>query len=617
MKNQYFILLCVMVVFASCKKFDLDTSSKSSFTEDIIFSNPSLAEGQLMSAYNVFGETNAYNDRLWPYIGYNTDIEFRTGATRTAPRSSTRASDLIGWYAANSDLADGYNNASGDPWSNVYTGIERTNLAEAGIRKYGDLTDPDMRHLLGEALALRSLFYSHLTVWWGDVPARFEPLNSDNLYIAKTDRDTIYNKILEDLKEAIDLMAPTGQGYSKINKRISKDAARALRARVAMTAAGYSMRPVGEVESEIKITASPERQRQLYEIARSETKAIIASSAYKLDPSFKNVFFEQMKNFESQGREVMLTLPNNYKVRGRFMGNFGLPRVEDGTATTAKHTVYGTSANFTIMPTFFYDFDLKDLRRDITIVPYSVVKASDGKMEQSISSIVSMRLAKFRPEWYDGPVPSSHDGVSPILIRYADVLLMYAEADLFLGETDGGKYFNMVRRRGFGVDINSPSVYDLPLTLQNIQQERAFEFCGENIRKFDLMRWGILKAKIEEAKQNLKNLRDGTGKYTDVPKSIYFRKVIIDPSDGERGLVVYGLNRGEFQNKITAEPNAGWSVRAWTNYYSGTEQAYDLSDLWIQYLTHGDPDKRQLLPIMSQIIVTSNGKLYNDYGYNN
>lgn len=216
------------------------------------------------------------------------------------------------------------------------------------------------------------------------------------------------------------------------------------------------------------------------------------------------------------------------------------------------------------------------------------------------------------------PITGTDDGVSPIVLRYADILLMFAEADLYLNGNEGAEYFNQVRRRAFNQTITTTSPYDLPLTLENIKKERAFEFCGENIRKYDLIRWGELKSSIDKAKANLTALRDGSGNYSTVPSTIYY-KLTTDTTYNlshnltkfERRLVIYGLNRGENDDKTATDPTGGWTKKSWTQGTSGTELY--LSNGFIDNLYHYNPDKRQLLPIMNQIIITSNGMLFNDY----
>jgi hypothetical protein len=600
----------------------LVVSSKSLLSDDQVFSNPDSTKEAISAIYDIIGQNNSYRNRLWLQMAENTDIEYRTGWSSATVLSSIKSDDYFALYNSNSSVPDGYSNPGADnPWNRLYQGIERSNLAIAGIRKFGKpAIGNDMGHFLGEALTMRAFFFYDLIKWWGDVPFWSEPMTQATIYIPKANRDTIYNHIIADLQEATTILYPPNKALTNTTKLVSQDAARGLLARICLSAAGYSMRPLGATDSEIKITVTDARRNELYTIAREACRAIISEGIYKLDPSFKNVFFEQCQDVETHGRETIWQIPYNMGTRGRMVYNLGLPRDPDGVNNTV--TIGG---QFKIIPSFYYDYDVNDTRRDITVVPYKIQKnAVLGVMEQNVASgIIGFNIAKWRAEWVKVPITGTDDGVSPIVLRYSDVLLMFAESDLFLNGTEGTEYFNMVRRRAFNQPVSVVSPYDLPLTLDNIKQERAFEFCGENIRKYDLERWGQLKAGIDQAENNLRALRDGTGVYANVPATIYY-KWIVDPTaasvtPGERTLVIYGLQRGETDDKTVTDPIGGWTKKTWTQGTTGSGTSLEefLSEGFITHLYFNDPDKRQLLPIMHQIISVSNNTLFNDYGYSN
>ena len=150
-------------------------------------------------------------------MGFNTDIEYKIGS------DLLKSDNLIPLYNANKLLGEGYNNAdAANPWSRIYQGIERANLAIAGIRQHGNPeVGNDMGHLLGEALTMRAFFYYDLIKWWGDVPARFEPVSEATIYLPKSDRDIIYNQIVADLQEATSLLYGPNTKYTNTTKRIS------------------------------------------------------------------------------------------------------------------------------------------------------------------------------------------------------------------------------------------------------------------------------------------------------------------------------------------------------------------------------------------------------------
>jgi len=604
--------LILVFAFSSCEGL-LDVPSNSLLSDDIVFSQPDSAAKAISAIYDIIGQNNSYRNRLWLQMGFNTDIEYKIGS------DLLKSDNLIPLYNANKLLGEGYNNAdAANPWSRIYQGIERANLAIAGIRQHGNPeVGNDMGHLLGEALTMRAFFYYDLIKWWGDVPARFEPVSEATIYLPKSDRDIIYNQIVADLQEATSLLYGPNTKYTNTTKRISKDAARGLLARICLSAAGYSMRPVGTNDAEIKITVSDERRTELYTIARNACRDIINDGNYALASSFKQIFYDQCQDIDTQGRETIWQLPYSYGIRGQLLRYFALPRKAEFDALTKKNNTIDIGGWFKIMPTLYYDYNTQDTRRDITMVPYKVEKNTTlNVMEQSLASgVTGFNVGKWRAEWMKTPITGNDDGVSPILLRYADVLLMFAEADLYLGGSEGAEYFNQVRRRAFQQPLNTTSLYDLPLTNENLKKERAFELAGENIRKYDLMRWGELKSAIDNANSKVKNLRDVAGEYADVPQTLYTRYTVDNTiSQGERVLEIYGLQRGETDDKTITDPTGGWIKKIWIQGTSSTTGDLYLNDI-VDKLYINNPDKKQLLPIMNQILITSNDALKNDYGY--
>lgn len=134
--------------------------------------------------------------------------------------------------------------------------------------------------------------------------------------------------------------------------------------------------------------------------------------------------------------------------------------------------------------------------------------------------------------------------------------------------------------------------------LSAIQKERMLEFPGEMLRKQDLIRWNILGKNVKETVTKMKALRDRTGDYADVSKTVYTRTV-----NGK--LEIYGLNHGE---NGTPE-GEGW-----------TKLGYDFittvvrDDMLNNYYVN-DPDSRQYWPLFQTDLDSSNGYLINNYGY--
>ena len=194
MKNYIKLSALSLSLFAmaSC---DMDSPSVSSLDESTVFATYSLAEAEVMSIHVSFGETNSYRGRYLPYYGVNTDVEVGNSPSLKNAGDDNK-NDLWNWSTSPSN---GQMNTDNNAYAKFYEGIERANLAIAGLRKFGDVENrKDMAQLLGEALTLRAVIYNDLVKAWGDVPARFEPNNADNMYKPRSNRDIIYKQLLAD-----------------------------------------------------------------------------------------------------------------------------------------------------------------------------------------------------------------------------------------------------------------------------------------------------------------------------------------------------------------------------------------------------------------------------------
>jgi len=267
------------------------------------------------------------------------------------------------------------------------------------------------------------------------------------------------------------------------------------------------------------------------------------------------------------------------------------------------------------LPNVFYDYDVKDTRRDVTCVPYFWGSAVGGISKQvmnegtgSSPTVNTWYFGKLRYEWMDRKVTSTNDdGLNYVYMRYAEVLLMAAEIENEIGTLDAAKgYLKEIRQRAFKtsdwpvkVDAYLASITDKTKMFDALVKENGYEFCGEQIRKQTLIRWNLLGAKMEEAKIKMADLSNLTGEYSDVPATIYYKYA----TDGV-SLQFYGLNRGETEDK-TAE-------YTYTAPYVSTTK---LDATKIGSLYTNDPDLYQLWPIWKVFIDASNGMLTNDYGY--
>ena len=597
-----YTLLSALIAGMTLTSCDIDAPTQSSLDESTTFSTYSLAEAEIMSVNVSFGETNSYRGRFLPYYGLNSDVEVGSG---TYPSKTNATNEKQALWNYDTPANNPQMNTDNNAYAKFYEGIERANLAIVGIRKYGNIEkNPDMAQLLGEALTLRAVIYTDLTKAWGDVPARFTPNNNDNIYLPRTNRDSIYKVLLNDLKEAESYCYwPNQSSITKTTERVSKSFVKALRARIALYAGGYGLRGDG-----FRLSKDPElAPEKMYEIARQECEDIINAKKNELG-SFKENFTKLCQDNVTAGGESLWEIPFS-SGRGRVLYTLGVKHnTKDQYTGQAQGGVNGPT------PTLYYDYDTEDVRRDITCVPYEWSKELDSKGNAAVQlrAINKWCFGKLRYEWMSRIVTSTNDdGVNWQYMRLADVYLMAAEAENALGNTaKAWTYMEPILTRALPAAkvaaLKTKYTASKEAFFEGIVEQRALEFAGESLRKADLIRWGIIDSKMAEEVGKLNVLANRTGRYAGLPDKVY-----INATTDAKNIKIYGLNKGEDDNtKIQELKNAGWTSKNWfTDNKTGLNI---LTEDYIQGLYVVKPSTHCLWPIWETFINKSNGVLNNN-----
>lgn len=589
-------------VVTSC---DMDAPTQSTLDESSVFSQYSLAESEIMSIHVSFCQTNSYRGRFLPYYGLNSDLETGSG-TQPSYSKAMSYDDKLSLWAYNTLPTNGQMNTDNNAYAMFYEGIERANLAIQGIRKYGNIeNNRDMAQLLGEALTLRALIYTDLIKAWGDVPARLQPNNADNVYMPRCNRDSIYKVLLADLKEAEDYCYwPNENVITKSTERVSKSFVKGLRARIALYAGGYGLRGDGYRKSKDPELASD----KMYAIAKQECVDIINKHCNTLG-SFEENFKKLCQDNVSAGGESLWEIPFA-SGRGRVVYTFGIKhQAADQYTSQAQGGANGP------LPYLYYDYDKDDIRRDITCIPYEWSKELvDGKSYQQLRGINKWCFGKFRYEWMKSEralsLGKNDDGVNWQYMRLADVYLMAAEAINALDndQQTAWNYMKPVLDRALPAAkveaLKAKYTANQNAFFNGIVEQRGFEFAGEMLRKADLVRWGIIDEKMAEAKQKLTDLSNRAGSYADLPLKLYFK------NEGEN-IIIYGLNHGDTDEEGAALD--GYSSKKW--FVDSKTGANIITEDYINGLYVGKPSLNCLWPIWQTFIEKSNGLLNNDGNY--
>lgn len=512
MKRLKLPLLTLLVAgavlgFGGCKKY-LDQQPITSVGPDMVFKDVNSAYQAIAGVYSRLTGDQGYGIRLSLYYPVDNDeMQGPTGSADNDRRDMARYTLTPG----NAQLER--------PFNQLFQGIEYANICIDNIPQmemYTSGTEQQRKQLQrmhGEALTLRAQFYFEAIRNWGDLPAHFEPAYKQAVKVdfpSRTSADSLYDRILADLNTAASLV-PWRNEISSIgdplDERITKGTVKALRARIALFRGGYRLHQDGSMQRAADY-------QNLYQVARTEANDIITSGQHSLNPGFKSLWKDQVgaRAVADPNGELMFQVTGigGGSTADTKLGYYNGPRVNN----------FGNSS-INPLPTYFYLFDSTDLRRDVTIAPYNV--AADGATKIGLA-ITAMNDGKYRRDWMTNPVISPTSAAQYFqlkwqIMRYADVLLMFAEAENELNGPTSAAYnaVNMVRRRGFGKPVNTPdATVDLPAGLSKadffkaIVRERSLELGGEGIRKYDLMRWNLMNTAFAEARANMVRMSTNT-----------------------------------------------------------------------------------------------------------
>jgi hypothetical protein len=462
-------IIFTAVVLVSC--VDLDLEPVGVLTQDQVYSTDENAVAALNGVYQALtytaNEQSLYGRNLYFLTDMATDY-----AAAGAMASNFHVQSLSQMrYDANNDRVSLV-------WKQIYNGINRANIAIDHIPDIEGGNPALRRRLINEAKFIRALLYYTAVRLWGDVPLVLHPpvkLDNSELKAGRTDRETVYAQIIQDLTDAQEL--PDQYAGADIGRPTS-GSAYALLADVYLT-------------------------RKEYPNAETTARFIIENAGrwgYRLVDNFGDLF---TKPDRKNGPEHVFSVQFEN-------GQNGVPGSTGQTLATVSY--YGPVGNeppdipasdAVGYDRFVYNETLRDTRRDVSYlkaVPASIAGGADYVFPRAVFIKYVSSLTNFRQR--------GGDPINFPVIRYSEVLLILAEAVNEQGVPTPEAYeaINQVRRRAFGklpVDSPSPeadlSGLDQLQFRQAVRDERLFEFVQEGKRWFDLVRWGILAETIRNS----------------------------------------------------------------------------------------------------------------------
>ncbi len=460
---KIYISIFVILISFGCKKDLLHTIPNDRITSDVFWNQEKDAVIASNALYTFLDGTNQLHRDVF------TDI------AHTNTQYGDYKAMESGSYNALSPVVE-------EEWTNDYKGIHGANYFLENIDKVITTNADLITHLKGEVRTIRAYLYINLVSLYGDVPLVTTSLTIDQAKnVVQTSTTEVWDFIYKELNEAANDLPDVASEKG----RITKGAALALNARAML----YAKR---------------------YDKAAELSKAVIDLGVYSLYPSYEKLFSYVAEN----NSEVILNkefvenvYPNDvidllapFSILSYGMVIVPLKKIADAYQMTNGKNIEETGSGFDP-----YDpYKNRDPRLKYSIyVPGDILPngnvfdsrpnsgAADAAGSNYQVSVTGFNVKKYINSEDIGELGNS--GINIILIRYAEILLSYAEASIELDQIDASVYdaINEVRQRP---DVNMPLISQLQTQAElreTVRHERMVELAFEGQRFFDIRRWSI------------------------------------------------------------------------------------------------------------------------------
>lgn len=456
-----FILLCIFGLPSCDLDQGLDLIPKGTVSERVFWENERDAELAVNAAYRELDNFGLVQ------LDATTDIAMH------APSGPQTLYDVaVG-------TIDPTNTAIRNYWRQYWRAVRKANDPINNIDRIEEGRPAYLARLKAEARFLRAYYYTQLTSFWGDVPLLTEPLTVVD-EPSRTDKDVVVDFVISELDDIINNNRLPLSYSGDDTGRATLGAALALKARVAL-------------------------RNHRYAVARDAAKAVMDLEIYDLYPDYKELFWYAGQNsseviFDRQYAVGYATHNPFGRSSASLGGGSGIDpirhlKLQHERIEPIDQDAYPVSWPYEgLDPRFGYNvfYTGATLPNGTTYNSWPDSPTDDRLGESEAATQYGFNVAKWLDYDNDAENPSNST-INFILIRYADVLLMYAEAKIELNELDQSVYdaINAVRQR--------PTVDMPPLTngmtqaelRAALRRERTVEFPWEGIRLFDMNRWEI------------------------------------------------------------------------------------------------------------------------------
>ena len=455
----YKIALIGVIVFgqSACSDF-LTEKAPSNLTPTSFYTIPDHAEAAIAATYSELR-----------FIGngagiFSANWQLLEALTGTSTTETAQNSDLNNLYGL---VHDGYTVHLVQYWAGLYKVIAQANQV---LEKVPAITPMDAKQkskILGEARFLRASAYFTAVRLWGDIPLITKPqtASSEDFLPARAPVESVYKLIVEDLIAA----EASGLDWMDTRGRVGTAAVKAQLAEVYLTMAGGSLK---KGASHYKLAA--DKAFEVISYAKSNPSVIA------LFPTYMDVHKESLKN----RLEHLYMIQYNTTVSGNPMGNF-FPNFKPVT-----YSGPGGTGSSVPTPSFYKSYEAGDLRtKDQEGYFYTSYYTNGNGAPFELNAPYVFKHFNTTANGYNGVAGTRNDNLNVPQIRYAQVLLTYAEAQNEVGGPTADSYaaFKAIRDRA---KLTTPDLgtYSQASFRNAVWKERWHELCYEQITWFDMVR---------------------------------------------------------------------------------------------------------------------------------
>ncbi len=518
-KYQALLFIAAMMMFTACKK-QLEEKPYSFLSPENFYKNESDAKTAINGVYSELYTYDLYLQPIWNMTVLDDDHV-----------------SGVDWFLGTTGAGNpqGYWGVDG-PWVGFYAVIARANTVLENVEKINANIDPEIKtRILGEAHYLRGWAYFQLVQLYGAVPVRLSSLSAaPNANVPRSPVKEVYQVIIDELKLAETMLFPASHPKAGEPGRATSGLAKGMLAKVYLTMASGSLAGAnvsvrggtdnGYYTHAKTVVAGLEGldSKQYFGLARDKALELINLNQYSLFSSWKTMWSKAGRNTQEHMWELQslagTSFVNNLNIYFSAVSTFGRGAVwftnnhymdyEDAD----KRVLDGVTHNWQINTGAKYYYPSWQAAQ------YSVV----GGVTYSNNGTTDNRAFVIKFADVNDPTVANSDAFYP-LMRYAEVLLIYAEAANEANEgptTEAYNYLNAVRSRAAATA--APAGMNREQFRSYVLAERAREFVLEGIRRFDLMRWGIylqVMNKISAGQNNISKVRSLRNLLLPIPQS--------------------------------------------------------------------------------------------------